>query len=110
MFVHSVHIGWAHTAKNTTGPFKGKYRGHTFLELYLDGAWFLLDPTAGILWQGYDPTDPFLPDDYVVQFKGADMWAFGIKGSSALHESMLDFALDFDAKAYQKPKCRQIKD
>lgn len=109
IFIHGVDSKWAHRTRvysSEEGPLN--YRGHTFLELYLDGSWYLLDPTIAVLYSGYDPTLPNLPRDYVVQFKGSDMWGFGITNQDTLYDSMRDFAAQFDQNSYRLPSYHQV--
>lgn len=116
VFVHAADSRWAEVAAETgtalepapdllsaTGLFTEpdfeffkaddgfKVKAHTFLELYLDGAWRLLDPTLGKLFVEYDPGNPQLPDGYVVQARGGDMWAMGFDDLDSLKLAMKEF-------------------
>ena len=74
-FVHGVRV-------TPAGESRGQ--GHAFLQLDLDGQRYLLDPTKGRLYAGYDSRNPNLPDGYVVQFKGHDVWSQGIRTEDVL--------------------------
>jgi transglutaminase-like putative cysteine protease len=82
-FVHGVRVAPDRRARG---------RGHAFLQLQLDGQRYLLDPTKGRLYAGYDSRNPSLPDGYVVQFKGHDVWSQGIRTEDVLLGSMERFA------------------
>jgi transglutaminase-like putative cysteine protease len=93
VFVHGVRVGPA-------GESRGQ--GHAFLQLTLDGEPYLLDPTKGLLYAGYDSRNPNLPDRYVIQFKGYDVWAQGIRTEDVLLGSMERFASRW-RHGYQPP-------
>jgi transglutaminase-like putative cysteine protease len=77
-------------------------QGHAFLQLKLDDQTYLLDPTRGLLYEGYDSGNPNLPDRYVVQFKGHDVWSQGIRTEDVLLASMERFASRW-RHGYQPP-------
>jgi transglutaminase-like putative cysteine protease len=81
--VHGVRVGPGGSARG---------QGHAFLQLDLDGLRWLLDPTRGILYEGFDSANANLPDGYVVQFKGHDVWSQGIRTEDVLLASMERFA------------------
>lgn len=108
VFVHAVDANWS---KRTQEERQDEHsRAHTFLELYLDGTWYLLDPTAGLLYRDYDPLNLNLPGGYLVQYKGEDMWGFGINSGKALAGAMRDFAKSHPRdSSHTDPGYRQVE-
>jgi hypothetical protein len=103
VFVHGVDHEWAKRIRAYGVGLTPSYKGHTFLEVYADDSWYLVDPTAGWLYAGYDPTTETLPDGYVVQYKGSDMWGFGIRDRGDLGDAMRDFANTYSEENYKPP-------
>jgi tetratricopeptide (TPR) repeat protein len=52
--------------------------GHSFIEVFLDGRWHLVDPTYFILYDGYDPNQKNLPSGEIAMARGDDFAALGI--------------------------------
>jgi hypothetical protein len=48
------------------------YEGHDFLEVFIDGAWRLLDAEGGLLYERYDPRSRLLPGPRFAYDKGGD--------------------------------------
>ncbi|UCE98877.1 MAG: transglutaminase domain-containing protein [Planctomycetota bacterium] len=53
------------------GPI-GSWRGHMFLEVYIQDRWVLLDAQGMNLYEDYDPTSHFFPGGRYAYDKGAD--------------------------------------
>ena len=51
---------------------KGTWSGHVFLETYIHGRWRLLDDTAMVLYEDYDPKMRILPGERYAYDKGGD--------------------------------------
>jgi len=52
--------------------------GHSFIEVFLDGRWHLVDPTYFILYDGYDPKQNNLPSGEIAMARGRDFASLGI--------------------------------
>ncbi len=108
VFVHAVEAGWVNEMRDGSDTDTTS-RAHTFLELYLDGSWYLLDPTAGKLYLDYDPGNENLPEGYRVQYKGPDMWGFGITNGRKLDRAMSRFATEHKGPLeHQEPGYRTV--
>ncbi len=93
--------GWA------DGNRSGSFMGHSFLEVYVNGEWILVDSTEGYYWRGYDPKNPNLPRGYYAYGKGVDPWDLGIKSLPILIQSMKNIAEKIDPDEFKKPSYRQ---
>lgn len=70
---------------------QGSYKGHVFVEVYLEGRWMLIDSTNGwYIPDGYDPANPLLPvgDGFYVIRKGLDTWDYDIHSNQELQQLM----------------------
>lgn len=77
VYVESAHIDWIKEVQNNSEK-KELMQGHIFLEIYLDGAWYLYDPTFHLVYLDYDYNNPFLPIGYVVFAKSLNCHKLGI--------------------------------
>lgn len=44
-------------------------QGHFFVEVFIEGEWFLVDSTSGKLYKDYDRGNWFLPNEYIAFYK-----------------------------------------
>lgn len=70
VWVKSMDVDWIWDFK--TGPEPSRWSGHVFLEVYVDGAWCLLDPGASTLYRDYSPAMRILPGNRFAYDKGND--------------------------------------
>jgi hypothetical protein len=76
----------------------GGFKGHIFVEAYVDGKWILLDSTSPRYLAGYDRANPYIPmkvgdqDSYYDMFKGADPADYGLGSVDQLNAYMTRFA------------------
>lgn len=47
----------------------GYVQGHFFVEVFIEGEWFLVDSTSGELYLDYDRGNWFLPNEYIAFYK-----------------------------------------
>jgi hypothetical protein len=73
VFVKTMDADWIREFR-TTGTSQS-WRGHVFLEVYLNGKWNLLDAAAMQLYDQYDPAMRLLPGNRYAYDKGADPYA-----------------------------------
>lgn len=57
--------------------------GHVFAEVYIDGKWYIIDPTEACL--------KFWYDRWVVYGEGLDSWDIGIRNYEELKEKFINF-------------------
>ena len=96
-------LDWLKTA--ATGA-KGRYIGHVFVEVFVDGRWILVDATNGpYVATGYDPGNPVIPlgKGYYAMRKGADTWGYGINSNQQLQQLMDETAKQLQGATFARP-------
>jgi hypothetical protein len=95
VFVDATGIEWALEYPDKTQSF----RGHVFVEAYLDNAWMLLDSVTGEYVPHYNPLNPLIPlpkpgdpKGFYVMFKGLDPAGYGITGIEQLNRAQAGYA------------------
>lgn len=83
--------------------------GHTFLEVYLEDRWFLVDPVNRILYLNYDMDSIFYPRDEILCAKGTDLWSIGIKTMQELHGLLKSCATKLKNVSYKAPQYEQVR-
>lgn len=105
VYVGSLKKDWVRNWVN--GNRSGSFMGHSFLEVYVNGEWILVDSTEGYYWKGYDPKNPNLPRGYYAYGKGVDPWDLGIKSLPVLLQSMKNIAKKIDPDDFEKSSYRR---
>ena len=113
VFVDTVSLEWVRRVQEGTADSKF---GHTFVEVFLDGSWILVDPTNGwFIRYGYEPGQPVIPIEgpladssqdlygYVVQWKALDIWDAGMYEPQEYFEGMEEFARELDLGSVEYP-------
>jgi hypothetical protein len=70
VWVKSMEFGWIR--EMASGKDITSYRGHVFLEVFLEGKWQLFDPVAMTVYAQYDPRVHLMPGDRYAYDKGDD--------------------------------------
>ena len=81
--------------------------GHTFIEAFIDGKWYLVDPTYFELYDEYDLNNPFYPRKQVFCMRGRDFWDMGIRDIEDLDCIMRKLALEFDG-SFVEPRYARV--
>jgi transglutaminase-like putative cysteine protease len=75
------------------------FRGHVFVEIFLNNTWMLFDSTSGVYIPDYDPSNPVIPitnpdevKGYYVMFKGLDPEDYGITNIKLLNKEQQRYA------------------
>lgn len=96
IMVDTASIQWA--TDYSEGKREG-FRGHVFVEAYVENNWILINSTSGEYIENYDPCNPVIPitdsvesKGYFVLFKGLDPEEYGINSKEQLRENMKIFA------------------
>ena len=76
--------------------------GHSFIEVWAEGRWRLADPTAFVVYDGYDPAAPYLPGNEIFLLRANDFAEAGFASVEAAN-ARLRAAADAFAGAYVKP-------
>jgi transglutaminase-like putative cysteine protease len=74
VWVKSLDADFIREFQRTNGRPKS-WRGHVFLEVFLEGEWALVDASAGKLYEDYDPRGHILPGDRYAYDKGDNPYA-----------------------------------
>jgi len=77
--------------------------GHTFVEVWAAGRWRLADPTAFVIYDGYDPAAPYLPGNEIFLARANDFADAGLASVEAAN-ARLRTAADAFAGTYVKPE------
>jgi len=112
VFVHGVLVDWMYSRfQEIQGQVRTKYKGHTFLEISMEGRKYLIDSAQFMMYYPYVSQNPNLPRGYVVQYKGADLWSLGIMDRWTLHESMDRFVTKkmYMSEEYMSPQYESIE-
>jgi transglutaminase-like putative cysteine protease len=80
--------------------------GHSFIEVFLEDRWYLLDSTYRWLFSDYDPEYPSYPHGEYFCRRGKDFWEMGFKSGEdlerILRERASSYPGDFKDPAYLK--------
>lgn len=97
-WVKGISIPWLKRAR--AGAAAGDAEPvRVFLEVYLEGAWRLVDPTTAQLYETYDIRGRWLPDDHLAYDRGGDPYALVLDNRGDLFLRQRDaFTRDFDVR------------
>ncbi|MBN1222745.1 MAG: transglutaminase domain-containing protein [Candidatus Aminicenantes bacterium] len=98
VFMNAAGIEWAKRHKEDSSI---EFMGHTFLEVYVEGKWIVMDSVTGEYIEDYDFKDPVIPipkkrageKGYFVYQKGLDHWSMGVHSIKDNEKIMREFAL-----------------
>lgn len=80
--------------------------GHSFIEVFLEDKWYLVDSTYRWLYSGYDPKRPSYPHGEYFLMRGKDFWDMGLRNADDMKRLFEAFALkypgDFNEPHYPK--------
>jgi transglutaminase-like putative cysteine protease len=80
--------------------------GHSFIEVFLEDRWYLVDSTYRWLFSDYDPGRPSYPHGEYFCRRGKDFWYMGLKDGEDLDrilgERALNYPEDFEDPGYPK--------
>ena len=83
--------------------------GHTFVEVYLEDRWHLVDSTFRILHSGYDAGRPYYPHNEIFCRRGRDFPDMGIRNVEQLDEVMRDCIRNYTIGSYKEPSYEKQK-
>ena len=81
--------------------------GHSFIELFVDGRWYLADPNHFVLYERYDPKDRDYPRKEVFIKRGYDFWDLGLHSSEDAEALLVRKALTEPLPAFKAPALRE---
>lgn len=81
--------------------------GHSFIEVFLEDKWYLVDSTYRWLFSDYELKSPFYPHGEYLCKKGKDFWDIGIRNIADLNSVMRRFAEDYTVEFVEPSYGRQ---
>ena len=108
VYVETVRIDWLDAERNNR-PEKELMMGHIFLEIFVNGKWYLYDPTFRLYYDNYDNTNNNYPRNFYVFAKDLNCNNFGIFNTKDERRIALERLEDFDVKDYINPNYKEIK-
>lgn len=118
VFMNTANVDWAEQFQ--TGKASGPHKGHTFLEVYVQNKWIVLDSVTGHYTEDYDFNNPVLrlndpknkEETFFVYHKGQDHWTIGVRSNEDNQVQMDRFARYYPLQTIKVPnkKFEDIKD
>jgi transglutaminase-like putative cysteine protease len=100
VIVNSVEIEWVRDLQQSSLQ-RNKIGNHSFVEVFINKEWVLVNPEIGIVYLDYDNQNFALPGNYYTFSKSIDIWETGIKYESHLNSVTRYLFRDFDFKNYE---------
>jgi len=101
--VITANVDWMHQYREDGLAMS---EGHSFIEVFLEDRWHLVDSTYRWFFSDYDPGSPYYPHGEYFCKRGKDFWDMGIRNlrdsDIALRERALSYKEDFREPAYPK--------
>ncbi|MBU2548862.1 MAG: hypothetical protein KKB20_10650 [Proteobacteria bacterium] len=69
--------------------------GHSFLEVFLEREWYLVDSTWRWIYPGYDPESSHYPHGETFLARGRDFWDLGLRNVEQANDMLLKKAKDY---------------
>lgn len=101
VFVQAAKADWVYDAQQNNGRHI-YVRGHIFVEVYINGYWYLVDSTAGKAFISYDRNNFNLPNGYIAFAKSLEVLDVN-NGASHTREEKTKVFADFDLDTYEDP-------
>ena len=77
--------------------------GHSFIEVFLEDRWYLVDSTYRWLYSAYDPERSGFPHGEIFCMRGRDFWDMGLRNTRHLQKLLGAFALAYKGD-YHEPR------
>jgi hypothetical protein len=77
--------------------------GHSFIEVFLEDKWYLVDTTYRYLFSCYDPESPSYPHGEYFCRRGKDFWDMGIRNLQDAEETLRHTAANYK-EDFQEPR------
>ena len=77
--------------------------GHSFIEVYLEDGWHLVDSTYRHIYSDYDSKNIFYPHEELFCDRGVDFWTMGITNNAELTTKLQICADQYEGIAYSEP-------
>ena len=68
--------------------------GHSFIEVLVDGRWYLVDPNHFNFFENYNPEEPWYPRNELFIARGYDFWDLGLRSTADAKQLLTAFALE----------------
>ncbi len=103
MLVLTASLDWIERHRNN--PLSVVY-GHSFIEVLIGERWYLVDPNHFVLYERYNPAEPFYPRKEVFLCRGYDFWDLGLRSQEQAWELLLAKATA-SPPVYREPSLRE---
>lgn len=100
--VNSANIKWVLDFQKNP-ELTGEPKNYTFIEVYINKCWMLIDPQNGILYKDYNCKNMNLPGGYYALSKGIEIWDTGIKYESHNNAITRYLFSKFNTLSYKEP-------
>ena len=107
VYVETAKIDWINMALNDL-PGNELMQGHIFLEVYINGKWYLYDPTFHIVYDNYDMNNNNYPRNYYVFAKGLNANELGVFNTKDERKLALSKLKDYNYQDYINPNYSEI--
>ncbi|MCF8061774.1 MAG: transglutaminase domain-containing protein [Deltaproteobacteria bacterium] len=97
--VITCNVDWIHVYRRDGVSMA---EGHSFIEVYLEDRWHLVDSTYRWLFSDYDPKAPFYPHGEIFCRRGMDFWDMGIQRMADLDRVLKEMVIRYEG-GYQAP-------
>jgi len=96
VWVKTMDIDWIR-AFQTNGGICSTWKGHVFLEIFIDGRWMLLDATQTIIYRNYKTGERVLPGNRYAYDKGGNPYSLILSARWELWKKQTrDYFIRFD--------------
>lgn len=104
--VITANVDWVDSYRNNPMSMT---TGHTFVEVYLEDRWHLVNSTYRVLYSDYNPDSLFFPGNEIFCRRAEDFWSAGIQSINDLDRLLLDCIKDYKDGSYVKPSYTEDK-
>lgn len=107
IYVETANVDWLNEEINNL-PGSEVMQGHIFLEIFLEGKWYLYDPTFHIVYDDYDSNNNNYPRRYPVFAKGENANSLGVYNTKDERSLAISKLGNYDYKEYIDPNYPEI--
>ncbi len=80
--------------------------GHSFIEVLVNGRWYLIDPNHFNFFENYNPEEPYYPRNELFVTRGYDFWDIGVRSTDDVTKLLTFFAVE-TGLVWRSPSMRE---
>ncbi len=80
--------------------------GHSFIEVMVEGRWYLVDPNHFNFFEHYNPEEPWYPRNELYIARGFDFWDLGLRSTADAKKLLTSFAMETTLR-WRSPSMRE---